>query len=47
MEVATKYGPATHKQFEQWRNALDQWQSDPGACDGFAFGEIVARKPQP
>ena len=47
IEAATKYGLATREQFEEWRGGLDVWQSDPGACGAFAFGEVVASKPQP
>ena len=47
IEAATKYGLATREQFEEWRGGLDAWQNDPGACGAFAFGEVVASKPQP
>ena len=44
--AATKYGLATQQQFDEWRQALDQWKSHPEACGAFAFGEVIARKPQ-
>ena len=44
--AATKYGLATQQQFDEWRQALDQWKSHPGACGAFAFGEVIACKPQ-
>ena len=43
--AATKYGLATQQQFDEWRQALDQWKSHPEACGAFAFGEVIARKP--
>ena len=46
MAAATKYGLATQEQFDEARQAIDQWRIHPGACGAFAFGEIVARKPQ-
>ena len=45
--AATKYGFATQEQIDQWRQNLDEWKGDPGACGAFAFGEVIARKPQP
>ena len=45
--AATKYGFATQEQLDQWRQNLDEWKGDPGACGAFAFGEVIARKPQP
>ena len=47
LEAATKYGLATREEFDQWREGLDAWQSDPGACGAFAFGEVLASKPMP
>ena len=44
--AATKYGLATQQQFDEWRQALDQWKIHPEACGAFAFGEVIARKPQ-
>ena len=43
--AATKYGLATQEQFDEWRDGLDRWKSLPGACGGFAFGEVIACKP--
>ena len=45
IEAATKYGLATREQFEQWRQGLDEWKEQPGACGAFAFGEVIASKP--
>ena len=47
MEAATKYGLATLEQFDEWRGGLDAWQADAGACGAFAFGEVLASRPQP
>ena len=44
--AATTYGLATHQQFDEWRQSLDQWQIHPGAFGAFAFGEVIGRKPQ-
>ncbi len=46
IEAATKYGIATHEQFDTWKRGLDEWRDAPGACGGFAFGEVIAAKPQ-
>lgn len=43
--AATGFGLATQAQFDEWRDALDQWAAHPGAFGGFAFGESIARKP--
>ena len=43
--AATKYGLATHEQFDAWSNAMDEWKDLAGACGAFAFGEAIARKP--
>ena len=45
IEAATKYGLATREHFDEWREGLNAWQSDPGACGAFAFGEVLASKP--
>ena len=47
IEAATKYGLATREEFDEWREGLDAWQSDPCACGAFAFGEVLASKPMP
>ena len=46
IDAATKYGLATREQFDEWRAGLDAWQSAPGACGAFAFGEVLASRPQ-
>ena len=46
IEAATKYGLATHEQFDTWKQGLDDWREAPGACGAFAFGEVIASKPQ-
>ncbi len=46
IEAATNYGLVTHEQFDAWRQGLDEWRDAPGACGAFAFGEVIARKPQ-
>ncbi len=46
IEAATKYGLVTHEQFDSWRQGLDEWRDAPGSCGAFAFGEVIARKPQ-
>ena len=46
IEAATNYGLVTHEQFDSWRQGLDEWRDAPGACGAFAFGEVIARKPQ-
>lgn len=46
IEAATKYGLATHEQFDTWKKGLDDWRVAPGACGAFAFGEVIASKPQ-
>ncbi len=43
--AVTKFGLATSEQFDGWRQDLDRWKSEPGACGAIAFGEVVARKP--
>ena len=45
IEAATKYGLATHEQFDMWKQGLDEWRDAAGACGGFAFGEVIASKP--
>ena len=45
IKAATKYGLATHEQFDQWREALDIWRDHAGAVGGLAFGEAIASKP--
>ena len=45
IEAATKYGLATHEQFDTWKQDLYDWRDAAGACGGFAFGEIIASKP--
>ena len=39
-------GFGTQQDIDEWRSALDQWRVTPGACGAFAFGELIARKPQ-
>ena len=46
MAAAIKYGLATQEQFDEVRQFIDQWKDHPGACGAFAFGEVVASKPQ-
>ena len=46
IEAATKYGLATHEQFDEWRKGLDEWRDQAGACGAFAFGEVIASKPE-
>ncbi|MCE2463524.1 MAG: class I SAM-dependent methyltransferase [Dehalococcoidia bacterium] len=46
MAAAIKYGLATREQFDEARQSIDRWKSHPGACGAFAFGEVVAQKPQ-
>ena len=46
IEAATKYGIATREHFDMCKQGLDEWSSAPGACGGFAFGEVIAAKPQ-
>lgn len=43
--AATKFGLATHEQFDAWRASLDTWRDLPGATGAIAFGEAIARKP--
>ena len=45
IEAATTYGLATHQQFDEWRQGLDEWSDQTGACGAFAFGEVIACKP--
>ena len=45
IEAATKYGLATHEQFDTWKQDLYDWRDAAGACGGFAFGEVVASNP--
>ena len=45
-KAATKYGLATHQQFDEWRKGLDEWRDQAGACGAFAFGEVIASKPE-
>ena len=45
IEAATRYGLATHQQFDELRQGLDEWSEQAGACGAFAFGEVIARKP--
>ena len=45
IEAATKYGLATQEQFTEWREGLDEWKGQSGACGAFAFGEVIASKP--
>ena len=46
IEAATSFGLATHQQFDQWRQGLDEWRDSEGACGAFAFGEVIASKPE-
>ena len=46
IEAATKYGLATEQQFDEWRQGLDEWRDSEGACGAFAFGEVIAAKPE-
>ena len=46
IQAATKYGLATHQQFDEWRKGLDEWRDQAGACGAFAFGEVIASKPE-
>ncbi len=46
IEAATKYGLVSREQFDSWRQGLDEWRDAPGSCGAFAFGEVIARKPQ-
>ena len=43
--AATTYGLATHQQFDEWRQGLDEWRDHAGAFGAFAFGEVIALKP--
>ena len=43
--AATKYGLATHQQFDEWRQGLDEWINHAGAVGGLAFGEAIGCKP--
>ena len=43
--AATAHGLATHEQFKEWRDDLEQWKSHPGAFGALAFGEAIASKP--
>ena len=45
IQAATRFGLATEEQFDGWRKDLDEWKDLPGACGGFAFGEVIASKP--
>ena len=45
VQAATKIGIATREQFDRWSEELDRWRDHPGACGGFAFGHVVAHKP--
>ena len=45
MAAAIKLGFATQEQFDGWRKELDLWRDHPGACGGFAFGHVIASKP--
>ncbi len=45
IEAATKYGLATHQQFDEWRQGLDEWKNHAGAVGGLAFGEAIGCKP--
>ncbi len=45
--AATTYGVATQEQFDGWRVSLDKWKDHPSAFAAFAWGETIARKPQP
>ena len=45
IEAATKFGVATHEQFDQWRNDLEEWKTLPGGFAGMAFGECMGTKP--
>ncbi len=45
--AATKFGLATHEQFNAWRASLDEWRDLAGATGAIAFGEVIARKPSP
>ena len=42
--AATKYGLATHQQFDDWQCGLDEWQASLGAVGAFAFGEAIGYK---
>ena len=46
IEAATQYGLATRQQFDEWRQGLDEWSDMAGACGAFAFGEVIATKPE-
>ena len=43
--AATAHRLATHEQFKEWRDDLEQWKSHPGAFGALAFGEAIASKP--
>ena len=45
MAAAIKLGFATQEQFDRCRKELDLWRDHPGACGGFAFGHVIASKP--
>ena len=45
IEAAIQYGLATQQQFDEWRRGLDEWRHSEGACGAFAFGEVIASKP--
>ena len=45
MSAAITLGLATQDQFGRWREELDLWKGHPGACGGFAFGHVIASKP--
>lgn len=45
IESATSHGLATRQQFDEWKNALNEWKDDPGAFATFAWGEAIGRKP--
>ena len=46
IEAATKFGLATHEQFDEWREALEVWKEHAGAIGAVAFGEAIGTKPR-
>ena len=45
VEAATKYGLASHEQFDDWRHMLHRWRDTPGAFAVLCWGEATGRKP--
>ena len=45
MEKCISNGLATQQQFDRLRIAFDEWKDLPGAVNGLAWGEAIARKP--